>query len=192
MFDFRKLFARRARPKRTRHARATRDAREADSDFNSSAAGRGLEVEYKNVIALQLRKWGIDPACVTVDVRRLGRAPDGFDVFIGMLRMEKWQRQSSVHSLLGLPLLEHSVRKAVRSTWLLEFSHFGGLWMHSSEQLHATGQLGELRELLHQVMPRAAMDSSSIMSSSRPVSLADIGADSGPYRDAGPSVPFPR
>lgn len=147
MFDLRKLFIREARARE-------REPQEADSDYHpSDRRGEGLEVEYQSLIATQFRRWGISNSCVTIEVRQIGRAPDGFDVFVGMVRLAQWERPSALRVLLGLPLLEAKVRKMVRATWLADFSHFGGLWLHASEQLHNTAAMGELRELMLQVVP---------------------------------------
>lgn len=146
MFDLRKLFI--------REVRARREPMDPDSDYHpSDRRGEGLEVEYQSLIATQFRRWGISTGCVTIEVRQIGRAPDGFDVFVGMVRLAQWDRPSALRVLLGLPLLEAKVRKTVRATWLADFSHFGGLWLHASEQLHATAAMGELRELMLQLVP---------------------------------------
>lgn len=147
MFDLRKLFLREARA----HARAPQDP---DSDYHpSDRRGEGLEVEYQTLIATQFRRWGISNNCVTIEVRQIGRAPDGYDVFVGMVRLAQWDRISGLRVLLGLPLLEAKVRKMVRATWLADFSHFGGLWLHASEQLQGTPAVGELRQLMLQLVP---------------------------------------
>lgn len=145
MFDLRKLFI-----------RETRGHREADPDSDyrpSERQGEGLEVEYQSLIAQQFRRWGISPNCVTVEVRKIGQAPDGFDIFVGMVRLEQWERTSGLRLLLGLPLLEAKVRKNARSTWIADFSHFGGLWLHASEQLSHTSAMGELRDLMLHLTP---------------------------------------
>lgn len=147
MFDLRKLFVREAR-------QSVREPQDPDSDYHpSDRRGEGLEVEYQSLIATQFRRWGISNNCVTIEVRQIGRAPDGFDVFVGMVRLAQWDRTSGLRVLLGLPLLEAKVRRMVRATWLADFSHFGGLWLHASEQLHATAAFGELRELMLQLVP---------------------------------------
>ncbi len=137
MFDLRKLFVREVR---------SRKQHDPDSEYHpSDRRGEGLEVEYQTLIATQFRRWGIATGCVTIEVRQIGRAPDGFDVFVGMVRLAKWDRVSALRVLIGLPLLEAKVRKTVRSTWMADFSHFGGLWLHASESLHATPAAAELR-----------------------------------------------
>jgi len=144
MFDLRKLFVRESRRKR----------RDPDSEYHpSDRRGEGLEVEYQSLIATQFRRWGISTACVTIEVRQIGRAPDGFDVFVGMVRLAQWERASALRVLVGLPLLEAKVRKTVRGTWLADFSHFGGLWLHASESLHATPAMTELRDLVLHLVP---------------------------------------
>jgi hypothetical protein len=149
MFDLRKLFARELRA----HKSGVLDP---DSDYRpSDPRGAGLEVEYHGLIANQFRRWGLAPGCVSVEVRLVGRAPDGFDVFVGMVRLGRWERTSALRVLLGLPLLEAKVRKTVRATWLADCSHFGGLWLHASEQLNGGTAPAELRELMLQVAPPA-------------------------------------
>lgn len=152
MFDLRKLFVREARAHKGQEL-------DPDSDYHpSDRKGEGLEVEYQSLIATQFRRWGIETGCVTVEVRQIGRAPDGFDVFVGMVRLAQWKRATVLRLLLGLPMLESRVRKVVRGTWLADYSHFGGLWLHASEQLHTGGHTGELRDLLMKLVPPTAPD----------------------------------
>lgn len=146
MFDLRKLFA--------------RDGRRRDDDDDRETevhaplpGGDGLEADYQDLIASQCRRWGIADGVVTVEVRQVGRAADGLDVYLGMVRLAQWERDSALRVLLGLPLLETKIRRMVRTLWIGEISHFGGLWLHASEQLHATGAMRELRELLIELTP---------------------------------------
>ena len=175
MLDLKKFFA--------RHTRAA-TAAEPDPDSNyhpSDISSEGLEVEYQKLIASQFRRWGISPACTTIEVRKLGRAPDGFDVFVGMVRMTGWERLSGLRLLLGLPLLEAKVLKTVRGTWLADFSHFGGLWLHAAEHTQPTQ---DLRNLIIQLAPLPAAptgacpahDASAWPSSSVPAA-SQAGAD---------------
>lgn len=149
MFDMRKLFARESR------VPDSVPGRDPESQCQD-ASGEGLEVEYKQLVNAQLRRSGISPACARVEVRKLGRAPDGFDVFVGMVRLHRWERSSALRLLVGLPLLEARVRRVVRSTWLADYSHFGGLWLHASEQLQSTPAPAELRQLLLSLTAPAA------------------------------------
>lgn len=142
MLDFKRLFA--------RSGKAT--APDPDSDYRPSDKAEGLEADYQSLIAGHFRRWGIKPEAVTIEVRRIGQAGDGFDVFVGMVRLTRWERTSAFRLLLGLPLLETKVRKSVRATWLADYSHFAGLWLHCSEQLEVPG---ELRDLLTTLVPFA-------------------------------------
>ena len=86
MFDLKKLFVREARARRG-------EALDPDSDYHpSDRKGEGLEVEYQSLIATHFRRWGISNSCVTIEVRRIGVAPDGFDVLVGMVRLAQWER----------------------------------------------------------------------------------------------------
>lgn len=141
MFDLKKFFLRGSGGARS----------DPDSDYHhSDEAPAGLQVEYHTVIANQFRRWGISPACATIEVRKLGLAPDGYDVLVGLVRLVSWERDSALRLLLGLPMLEVKVRKSLRATWLADYSHFAGLWLHSSEHLHRSE---ELRSLLGELSP---------------------------------------
>ncbi|MBI5276222.1 MAG: hypothetical protein HY854_07150 [Burkholderiales bacterium] len=160
MLDLKKLlFAREARGAKARPA-------EADSDYTPSGRrGEGLEEEYRALVAAQFERWGIASDCTTIEVRTLGHAPDGLDVMVALVRLVSWERTSALRLLMGLPLLETKVRKSVRSSWLGEFSHFGGLWLHASDKLHATEAHHDLRDVLMQVAPPSgahAQDGSSL------------------------------
>lgn len=147
MFDLRKLFARDGRHEND-------DGQDTQVDA-AVPPGSGLEAEYQDLIASQCRRWGIAAEAVTIEVRQVGRAPDGLDVYLGMVRLAQWERNSALRLLLGLPLLETKIRRMVRTLWIGELSHFGGLWLHASEQLHATSAMRELRDLMIQLTPPA-------------------------------------
>ena len=61
-----------------------------------------------------------------------------------MVRLVRWEHTSAVRLLLSIPLLEARIRKTVRATWLADYSHFAGLWLHASD---------ELRELIGSLTP---------------------------------------
>ncbi|MCG2593093.1 hypothetical protein LZ009_09900 [Ramlibacter sp. XY19] len=142
MFGFRKIMARDARQRREG---------ESDTEVDSAPRGHNLEAEYEALITTQCVRWGIDEKSITLEVRRLGRTNSGLDIYGCMMRLTRWQRDSALRVLLGLPLLEAKIRKMVRSLWLGEVSHFGGLWLHASEQLTSTEAMAELRLLILQL-----------------------------------------
>lgn len=145
MFDFFRVLSRNAQPAK---------AEDPASDYHpSNKGGEGLEVEYQSLIADQFRRWGVSTSCVTFEVKRIGRAPTGFDVMACLVRLNQWEHTSGLRLLLGLPMLESKVRKAVRATWLADYSHFAGLWLHTSEQMEIPA---ELRELLGALAPSPA------------------------------------
>jgi len=147
MFDLKKLFLR---------GSAARSA-DPDSDYHPSDKSTvGLQVEYQTLIASQFRRWGISQSCTTIEVRKLGQAPDGYDVFVGLVRLSHWERESALRVMLGLPLLEAKVRKTLRATWLADFSHFAGLWLHSSEEIHHAVELHDLLGKLAPLVPHGS------------------------------------
>lgn len=112
----------------------------------------GLETDYENAIDSQLRRMGIDPACVHVRACTVGRTPGGFDVVAGFLTLVQWEKTSGVRLMLGMPSLEKRVRRFASATWLADYSAFGGLWLTVSEKLDISA---ELRALLRQSASRA-------------------------------------
>lgn len=124
----------------------------ADTNFHqgSGGAGEGLEAEYRELIAGHFSRWGIRSESVTIEVKKSGQAPDGFDVFVAMVRLVKWDRHSGLRLLLGLPLMENKIRKTVRATWLADYSHFAGMWVHVSENVQVPD---DLRGLLTTLAP---------------------------------------
>lgn len=154
MLDLKKLFARDAAGKGT--------PPDLDSDYDATQGdGVGLEVEYQSLIARLFRRAGISPDCTTIEVRKSATAPDGRDVLVAMVRLAAWDRESALRLLLGLPLLEAKVRKTVRASWLADFSHFGGLWLHPSESIQHSPGPAQLRDLLLALVPPTSVTSDS-------------------------------
>ncbi len=145
MFDLRKLF--------TKDLKEPPGRERPDSAQQDCGHGEGLEIEYQKLIEAQFRRMGIDEDCLTIEVRCTGHGPHGFDVLAGMVRLHRWERNSALRLLIGLPLIESRVRKLVRSTWLADYSHFSGLWLHASEHLHEEAGAEELRELVQALTP---------------------------------------
>jgi hypothetical protein len=143
MFDIRKLLS--------RCSVAGHDTG-PDTDLDpSSMSTDTMRREYEQLIRHQLGRWGITPACAQVEVRQLSGSTEGLRVFVGLVRLARWQRTSAPLVLLGLPLLEGKVRKAVRGTWLEHSSRFAGLWLHASEDLGSQDAGRELRRMLVRV-----------------------------------------
>ncbi|HYF17553.1 MAG TPA: hypothetical protein VEA40_06760 [Ramlibacter sp.] len=104
-----------------------------------------LVQEYRAVLANLLARIGLADAHVEMNVRHTGTAPDGLPVMGLKLRMTRWSPQS-LKLLVGLPLLEKAAWRALRGSWVLEASHFGGVWLHASSSLEIpAGQMKELR-----------------------------------------------
>lgn len=104
--------------------------------------------EYRSIINDQLVRGGVLGHCVEVDVRQAGKLRDGQPMFLAMLRLTTWERKSAIRLLLGLPILESRLRRAVRGSWLREVSHFGGIWVHASGQLQDGHAMEDLRSLI--------------------------------------------
>ena len=138
---FRKLAAR---------LRRRRSAEETDYDVLGHAVD-GLEAEYLKVLEPELRGWGVPATCASLHVQQVGQTPHGRGVFVGVIRLVAWERRPALRLMLGLPILERKVRRALSTRWLADVSHFGGLWLHTSDKIADTGAVQELRELLAEV-----------------------------------------
>jgi hypothetical protein len=132
--DLRKLFKGPVRDKDTQ------------MEYSSSKLDVSIRSEYMEQILAQLRRYHIPGETVTVEIREIGQS-EGHPVFQGMLRLVSWQRKAVVRLLLGFPLIESSVRKAIAASWLEDVSRFDGLWLHTSSQFGAEG-LTHLRTLI--------------------------------------------
>lgn len=125
---------------------------EHETDYETLGAPEGgLEAEYLKVLEPELRGWGVPESCATLTVQQVGLTPHGRGVFVGVIRLVAWERKPALRLLLGLPFLERRVKRTLATRWLLDVSHFAGLWLHASEKLHASGGAEELRTLLAEV-----------------------------------------
>jgi hypothetical protein len=131
----------------------SRASKEMDSVFSPGDASDGVEIEYEALVALQLRRLGIDRNCVAIDIRKIGETPRGHSVVVAALRLTNWERVSVLRILLGLPMLEARVHQAVAATWLSDVSHFAGVWLNASAELHESQGAGELRDLIMDLAP---------------------------------------
>jgi hypothetical protein len=110
--------------------------------------------EYRSIIHDQLVRGGVLPRCVEVEVRQAGKLRDGHFMFVGMLRLVSWERTTAIRLLLGLPILESRLRRAIRGSWLREVSHFGGIWVHASGQMQDARAMEDLRALVVEIEKR--------------------------------------
>src|SRR4051812_15541436 len=85
----------------------------------------GLESEYRRIVYQHLERWGVTEACATVQVQQL-QDHRGKEAFVAVVCLTSWERNSIVRVLLGLPLLDKKIRKAVDVSWLADVSVFRG------------------------------------------------------------------
>ncbi|HUR87742.1 MAG TPA: hypothetical protein VMZ74_01520 [Ramlibacter sp.] len=148
---------------------------ETEVDASGHSVAEVLE-EYRSILIDQLIRGGVAPDCVEIEVKPGGKLRDGRVVYIGMLRLVKWDRAPSVRLLLGLPILESRLRRVVRGSWLHEVSAFGGVWLHASGQLQDSRAMEDLRSLVIEIERRESHDSKPPSSSGGVWSLpTDLG-----------------
>lgn len=129
------------------HREPSQDSAQTESGPAGNSADE-ITSEYRTILHDQLVRGGVLPRCVEVEVHPVGKSGDGRPAFVGMLRLVSWERTSAIRLLLGLPILESRLRRAVRSSWLHEVSHFGGVWVHASGQLQHPHTMQDLRMLI--------------------------------------------
>jgi hypothetical protein len=146
---------------------------EVDSTYPGDMNVEGVEVEYHELVERQVRRLGVDPSCVSIEIRRKGKAADGLCVFVAMIQLTAWERESALRVLLGLPMLDSKVRQAVDTAWMSDVSHFAGVWLSASPALRENKGIGELRNLLVQLAPapRASLPDGADASETTPASL---------------------
>lgn len=108
--------------------------------------GEGLEREYEDIVRAQIARLGVPLDTVHVEVRPAGTRQDGRHIYLGMVRLTQWEPRTSLRLLVALPLLETKTRQSLETTWLMDVSHFGGLWIHASAALRSNEVLCEIRE----------------------------------------------
>ena len=107
----------------------------------------GLGAEYRRLIGSQLQRLGVPENCASIEVRLTGRRAKR-EVYVAVIRFVEWDRNAAVRLLLGLPLLDMKIRKAVRGLWLADVSIFDGVLLQASEQVQKPAPAAELRELV--------------------------------------------
>lgn len=123
---------------------------EQPTDYESleASGSAGVSAEYERLILLHLKRWGVTESCASVEARQIGQSEDGREIIVGLVRLGGWERKPALRLMLGLPMLEEKVRKSVAGLWLADVSQFAGLWLNAAGQLHASGPVSELRQLV--------------------------------------------
>ena len=120
----------------------------AQTHYSSQLAGEGLEREYEELVRAQLVRLGVPLENVEVEVRSAGTMQDGRKVYLAMVRLVKWEARTTLRLLVALPLLEAKTRQSLETTWLMDVSHFGGIWVHASSSLRNGEVMGDIREAI--------------------------------------------
>jgi hypothetical protein len=123
---------------------------ETDYDELADQAG-GLPAEYFRIIDTELRRFGIPESSASLEIVQVALTPQGRGVYAGQMRLLSWADGKAARLLLGLPILERRVRKALETHWALELSHFSGLWLQATEGVQGAGTAREIRSCLRQL-----------------------------------------
>jgi hypothetical protein len=111
----------------------------------------GLPAEYAKLVEAEMRRVGIPESVASLQVTQVALTPQGRGIYAAHIRLLKWQEGPAVRLLLGLPLLERSVRKKLQAHWVLEMSHFAGLWLQASDGAQSAEAAREIRRCLDQL-----------------------------------------
>jgi len=116
------------------------------TQYSSQMSGEGLEREYEEVVWGQLGRLGIPHETVAVEVRPAGTMKDGRSVYLGMVRLVKWDARTSLRLLVALPLLSLLIG-CVRFPPVLTAKCKGsGLWVHAGTAARTGEVLGDIRD----------------------------------------------
>src|SRR4051812_43662309 len=123
----------------------------AQTVYSSQMSGEGLEREYEDIVRAQLTKLGVPLDSVAVEVRPAGAMKAGRNISLGMVRLVRCPPRPTLRLLVALPLLELKTRQSLETTWLMDVSHFGGLWVHASSTLRNAEVMGDIRDAVSQL-----------------------------------------
>ena len=126
---------------------ARRKPFESTGPMDSPSLGE-LRGELEGLTSSVLRKAGVDPEFVSIDVERAGHAGDGRPVLRVMVRLVRWESRSALRLLLGIAHVERGLHRAVASSWVAESSHLEGLWLHPAGALLDASSLRQLAAVL--------------------------------------------
>lgn len=117
-------------------------------EYAQSKLDTSIRAEYMEQVLNQLQRFGVPQGMVAVEVGESGLSPEGQPMFHAMLKLVSWHRKPGVRLLLGLPLLEYNIRKALETSWLGDISKFSGLWLQPSAVLEKEGAAAEIRSMI--------------------------------------------
>ena len=118
-----------------------------DTGFGSEVSRADISQEYLALAEEQLARFGLSRSSYSLEARSPGTATDGRSTYAVMVSLTQWERRNTPRLLLGVPLLEQMMRKALKATWLDDLSHFGGIWLHASAAAQSSDALHEAHTL---------------------------------------------
>jgi hypothetical protein len=129
------------------HAGRSRSEHQTDFQALGHASG-GLEADYQRLVEHHLRRWGVPESCASVEIQQIEQRKGRRDIFVATISLDAWDRDGVLRVLLGLPLLDKKIRKAVPALWLGEVSEFRGVQLRVSPALGEAAPTSELRQLV--------------------------------------------
>lgn len=128
--------------------------------------GVDLLHEYRELFTREFARWDMPADGASWEMRHIGHDVRGTGSVVVMLRLQAWEGESSLRLLLGLPFLERRLRQSLRGHWLADVSRFAGVWLHASEQMLASPNVADLRELLAELSDEPVADTAPPISES--------------------------
>ena len=113
-----------------------------------------LEGEYQRLVAELLARCGVPEGMVGIQVSQQATRRKK-PALVAELTLQRWERDAALRVLIGLPLLERKIRKALPALWVADVSTFEGLTLKVSPVLQEAGPLMELRQVLSDVTSAA-------------------------------------
>lgn len=110
-----------------------------------------LRRDYREMVIDYCARHGVDPALMQVKALSLGYR-QGKEVYVVLVTVTSDAFEAAVHLAHLAPNIEKKVAGVVGSTWLGDYSQFGGVWLHWPDQIRVPD---EVRTAMHIAQRRA-------------------------------------
>lgn len=110
-----------------------------------------LEGELHQMSLSILRKAGVDPTCLVLDVEQVAQACSARPSFRIMVAMVRWDPRSTLRLLLGIAHIERGMRRSFAHSWARESCEFAGIWLHPTDSLLESASLRHLASALSNI-----------------------------------------
>ncbi len=119
---------------------------------SSELSNSDIEHYYLCVIEDCLRRMLVSMDSIEVDVERTGAGRGGLTAFAAFVRILKWDPVVTPVLLQNISVIDASIRKVVKASFILEHTDFSGIWFQATSSTDGAPKalLGLPCQLVHQ------------------------------------------